>query len=414
MTTIRWCLFILALPLLVSCGPKEERAGITLTWWQFWEPKIVEPLIKEFEAKNPGIHVDYQQLTWANGLDKITIALAGGTGPDICELGSTWVARFAHDGVLIDITAEAEAIKDEYRMWEPVTYQGKIYGLPWVVGTRALFYNRTLFTQAGLDPDSPPTTWNELLEAAKAIHNLGPEIYGYGINAGERYILYKKFMPFAWGNGGDILDRNQCVIDSSEVKEALNFYLELAKYGLAEKQDVLDNAFKRGVLGIHISGAWNLKRIPEEAAGLDFGVALIPKPSETKGKSASFAGGEMLVLFKGCRHKKEALSFIRFLTREDNAVRLCREVKSVAPAAVAAVNNEYYLNHPKEAVFLKQMEGAVSPPNHPRWVEIEDEVNTAIERALYGEDPDTVLTEAREKIDGLLAPSNKKARDLRY
>ncbi|MEW5768610.1 MAG: sugar ABC transporter substrate-binding protein [bacterium] len=404
---IRGWFFVLVLPLLASCGKQEARApGVTLTWWQFWEGKIVEPLIKDFEAENPGINIDYQQLTWANGLDKITIALASGTGPDICELGSTWVARFAHDEVLIDITNEVEALKDEYRMWEPVTYQGKIYGLPWVVGTRALFYNRTLFRQAKLDPDSPPTTWDELLEAAKAIRNLGPEIYGYGINAGERYVLYKKFMPFAWGNGGDVLDGNKCVLDSPEVKEALKFYLNLAKYGLAEKQDVLDNAFKRGVLGMHISGAWNLKRIPEEAADLDFGVALIPKPSATKGRSASFAGGEMLVLFKGCQHKKEALSFLRFLTREDNAVRLCREVKSVAPAAAAAINNEYYLNHPKEMVFLKQMEGAVAPPNHPRWVEIEEEVDTAIERALYGEDPDKALSEAKEKIEGLLGASN--------
>lgn len=82
-----------------------------------------------------------------------------------------------------------------------------------------------------------------------------------------------------WGNDGAILDESDnFVFDSSATREALRFYQQLMEFGLKEKQDILDDAFKRGKLCLEISGSWNFAKFPKEAPDLDFGVALIPKP----------------------------------------------------------------------------------------------------------------------------------------
>jgi ABC-type glycerol-3-phosphate transport system substrate-binding protein len=133
----------------------------------------IQPLLDRYAALHPGVRIELQQLTWQSGLEKIEAAVAAGTAPDLCELGSTWLPRFAADGVLADLTAVAAPLEPHFVLWEPARRAGRTYGLPWVVGTRALFVNRALLAQAGLDPSRPPGTWDELLAAAARIAALG-------------------------------------------------------------------------------------------------------------------------------------------------------------------------------------------------------------------------------------------------
>jgi multiple sugar transport system substrate-binding protein len=396
-------LFIMLLPISFGCG---QEKGVKLTFWQFWPSDIIVPIIAEFEKANPGIKVEMQQLTWQNGFEKIVAAVSSGTQPDLCELGSTWVPRFAADGVLTDITEHVKDLEDDYLFWESCTLEGRVYGVPWVAGTRVLFYNKELFRRAGLDPDSPPTTWEELIHCAQKVHSLGRDVYGFGMNAGERYILYKKFMPFAWGNGGRILseDLKRSVFSSRENLDALRFYCSLKDFSLTEKQDVLDMAFKQGRLGAQISGGWNLRTIPADAPDLQFGVALVPRPAAASGFHASFAGSEILVTFVKSRHKEEALRLARFLISRENVISLCRSAKSVQPALKGSENDPYYVSRLLERTFVLQLGTAVPPPPHPRWVEIEEAINAAIEEAIYElKSPEDALKDAHEKIDEILS-----------
>ncbi|KPJ61113.1 MAG: hypothetical protein AMJ46_03435 [Latescibacteria bacterium DG_63] len=391
--------------MLVNLGCGQEK-GARLTFWQFWPSEIITPIITEFEKANPGVKVEMQQLTWQNGFEKIVAAVSSGTQPDLCELGSTWVPRFAADGVLSDITSEVKDLRESYLFWDSCTLDGKIYGIPWVAGTRVLFYNKRLFERAGLDPEIPPRTWEELIDCADRIHALGKDVYGFGMNAGERYILYKKFMPFAWGSGGDILsdDLAHSVFSSKENVDALHFYCSLRDVSLMEKQDVLDMAFKQGKLGLQISGGWNLRTIPSDVPELEFGVALVPKRALDRGFHASFAGSEVLVTFVKSKHKREALKLARFLISKGNVISLCRSAKSVQPALKGAENDPYYESHPLERVFVIQLGTAVPPPPHPSWVEIEEAINTAIEEAIYEiRSPEDALAEADRKIERIVS-----------
>ena len=376
---------MLAVLLLLPVGcSQEDPATKPLRFWQFWDVAIVEPLIEQFEA-DTGIDVEVEQLTWASGLEKIQAAVASGTQPDLCELGSTWVPRFSYEGVLADLTSVYEADRDSFIMWESGIWQGKSYALPWVQGSRALFYNAELFRQAGLDPDAPPQTWDDLLKAAMRIDELGADISGFGLNLGERYVLYKKFMAFAWGNEGGIIDDNGAVVfDSPQNLEALEFYQQLAEYSLKEKQEVLDHNFKSGLLGMQVSGAWNLKNLAVEAPDLDYRVALVPKPTPGRGHHASFAGAEMLVVFEASKRKDDAVKLARYLQDYARAREISEAVKSVYPASTAAIDDPAFSADERVRVFLEQSLTSHTVPAHPGWIEMEDVINRSIEEVLYG------------------------------
>ncbi len=409
----RWMLWVAcaASLALVSCG-KKEAAGdrVVVHFWQFWDLAIIEPLVAEFEASHPGVDIEVEQLTWATGLEKIQAALASGTQPDLCELGSTWLPRFSYEGVLEDITTVYEAERDSFLMWESALWNGRAYGLPWVQGSRALFINRELFRRAGLDPDRPPQTWDELLAASQKIGELGTGIYGFGQNIGERYVLYKKFMAFAWGNGGDVFDETGTVVlNSPQVLEALEFYLKLAPFSLQEKQEVLDQYFKTGRLGMQISGAWNLKNYKLEAPTLDYSVALVPKPSAEHGSHASFAGAEMLVVFKASPRKDIALEFARFLQAYPQAKTLSLAAGSVFPAARSAMDDPTFTSDPKVRVFVEQSLTSRTTPAHPGWIEMEEAIDRAVEESLYGRRaPRWCLDDAAKEVQEIAARFEKK------
>ncbi len=371
----------LSLLLLLTCA-REEKAQVV--FWQFQPPEVMGSLIEEFEALNPSIKVRFETLTWQSGYEKIFMAFASGRVPDLLEVGSTWLPTFEDQDAVLEITRETEAMVPDLMMWEMATFDGGRFGIPWLIGSRVLFYNRELFRRNGLAPDRPPVTWTELLDAARAIHRPDCGIEGFGMNAGERYVLYKKFMPFAWGNGGSILsdDHKTCLLDSPENLEALEFYLSLKPYSVLERQDMIDEMFKQGRIGMMISGGWNLERIPEDAPDLDFGVALIPRP-DSGGFHASFAGAEILVCPRGAR-LEPAMKLARFLVGAEQALKISSRTKGVQPASREALGHPYYAEHPMERLLLEQCKTAISPPPVPGWVEIEEVINTRLEECIYG------------------------------
>jgi multiple sugar transport system substrate-binding protein len=381
------CFILLSCLVIFSCS---SDGGTQLVFWQFQRQDLMNDLIADFEAANPDIKVKMETLTWQSGYEKIIMAYASRQLPDLLEVGSTWMPKLQAEGAVSDITDLTRDLEPHLMMWDLSTFAGRRYGIPWLIGSRVLFYNKDLFAAAGLSPEDPPATWEELKDDARAIHDPDEGRYGFGMNAGERYVLYKKFMPFAWGRGARILsdDLSRSELDSPEMLEALEFYLSLKPYSVLERQDMIDDLFKQGRVGMMISGGWNLERIPEDAPGLDFGVALMPRPGRSEMRAdddfhASFAGAEILVLPTGSR-SEPAMKLARFLIDADQALRISSTVKGVQPASREALIHPYYDDHPMERLLLEQCRTSLSPPLSPHWVEIEEVINTRLEECIYG------------------------------
>jgi multiple sugar transport system substrate-binding protein len=189
--------FLFAFSIAASLSAKT-----TVSWWQFWTDQGIKPtidsIVQEFETAHPDIDVDVTDLTWANGHEKIVIALASGTGPDVLELGSDWIAQFASEGKLASISADIANDSSKFDGWGMSTFENKVYAYPWILGTRVIFGNRDLMTKAGRDTNYIPVTWSDLLSTAKLIRKINKDTYGWGSNIAEKHRLYKKFLPFFW------------------------------------------------------------------------------------------------------------------------------------------------------------------------------------------------------------------------
>jgi multiple sugar transport system substrate-binding protein len=393
-----------ALLVLAGCGKKPSQTR-TVVFWQFSPLPAISPILARFESENPGVKVQVEQLTWQSGREKIVTAIAAGRPPDLCELGSTFLPGLVADSTLVDLTAAAAALRDSLVGWDIATYRGHVYAYPWMVGTRALYRNDDLFRLAGLDPAKAPETWDDLFRAARAITERVPGAKGFGMNAGEREILFKKFMPFAWGNGGDILDSTETVsvVASPANVAALRFYLSLKPYSLLDRQEMHEQAFGKGRLGMVISGPWLLRTLPQTAPGLHASVSLMPRPAAGKGTHASFAGAEVLGIFRRAKNQADARRLAEFLLRPENAMPLFLATGNAFPTAVGTAADTYFVTHPNDRVFLEQLRSAVAPPLHPQWVDIEEIVNAELEEAIYGtKTPEAALAAADKRITAAL------------
>ncbi|HEV8128752.1 MAG TPA: extracellular solute-binding protein [Candidatus Eisenbacteria bacterium] len=403
-------ILVLALALVLGAGAGCGRRGsgkTPLVFWQFSPLATIQPVLDKFRAENPGIDLQVEQLTWQSGREKIVAAIAAGRAPDVCELGSTFLPGLVADSTLDDLTDSTADLRSALVGWDGVSYRGRSYAIPWMLGTRALYFNEDLFRRAGLDPTKPPDTWDELYRAVHQIAERVPDAKGFGMNAGEREILIKKFMPFAWGNGGDILDSTltHSVINSHQNREALRFYLSLKPYSLLDRQEMHEQAFSKGRLGIVISGSWLIRTLQKTAPDLHYRVTLMPRPEPNGGTHASFAGAEVLGIFRGSKHRAEAMRLARFLVRPENAMPLYLATGNAFPAAASAAADSYFVTHPMDGVFLEQLKSAKSPPLHPRWVEIEEIVNDELEQAIYDKKrPEQALADADARITQVLAP----------
>ena len=305
--------------------------------------------------------------------------------PDLCQIGSAWMPGLLAGSRLADWSAGVADLRPQLHGWEMCSGGDALYGVPWVLRTRALFYDKTLFARARLDSTRPPETWDELTRAAAAIQRLGHGVHGYGVQAGERHVLATKVLPFLFANGGSILsdDLRRAVFDSVANVKALDFFLSLRRVGTMGQQEALDREFEEGRLGLDLSGAWMFERIAKVAPGLRYGVALVPRPAAGRGTNASWADGEVLVSFNDSKHKHLALDLARFLVQPENVLRLAAAAKNVQPATAGADTSAYYRARPQEATMVRQLERARFTPNHPAWGELEAALEDEVEQALY-------------------------------
>ncbi len=396
---------LLAAVIILVIG-SAATAATTIEWWQFWTNPSVKPTIEvivdDFEKANPDIKVNLTDLTWANGHEKIVVALASGAGPDVLELGSDWLAQFAATGHLKDLSEHLSVDSSSYHGYSMATYDSKLYGKPWILGTRVLFANRTLLNRAAYDSTFAPVTMVQLKEAAFKISSLGNDIYGWGSNTAEKHRLYKKFLPFFWSYGGQIFadDNRFCVLSSDKGIEALKLYKELHdSCGYVANQRSIEDAFLDGKIGFIISGDWLLKRIDREQRDIDLVSTLIPG---LKYPGRSFLGGEFLVVNAASDESDAATKLIDFITTPANQIRICKANRSANPSSKQAQEDPYFQSNIHLQTFIKQMSMVNHPPVDPDWVYIETAIEEAVEDALFGSGlPAEALLKARKKIEAM-------------
>ncbi len=276
---------------------------------------IHEKYIKQWEEKNPGWKVTPEVVGWAQCQDKATTLAVAGTPVAMAYVGSRTLKEFAQNDLIVPVPMTEDEKKSYYpHIADTVTFDNNQWGVPIAFSTKALYWNKDLFKQAGLDPETPPKTWAEEIAFAKQIKEK-TGIAGYGLPAKTFDNTMHQFMHWVYTNNGKVIDGDKIVIDSPEVLAALQAYKDITPYSVegatAYEQNEMRAIFLDGKVGMLQSGSGAAVRLKETK--VNWGVAPLPLGPSAKGEGTLLIT-DSLAIFKGSGVEEKAIEFAKFIT----------------------------------------------------------------------------------------------------
>lgn len=374
------------------------------------EAEVVSTFINEFERENPGIHVDVQQIPWTSAHEKLLTAFAADALPDTCQLGNTWLPEFAALNSLEPLQPLVDRsktiVQSDYfpGIWDTNVVDHRLYGIPWYIDTRLLFYRKDILAQAGYD--HPPVSWSEWNEQMAAIKKtVGPQRYAVMLPLNE----FEQLLSFALQQDDPLLrdDGTRGNFESPGFRRALAFYANMFAQHWAPpmSQTQISNVwdeFFNGFYVFYVSGPWNIrefnKRVPP---GLENSWTTAPLPGPN-GPGAGIASGTSLVVFRSSKHKEETWKLIEFLSRPQIQERFHAAIGDPPPRR-STWELPGLANDTLARAFRDQLERVKPTPGVLEWERIVQEMRYTSERVVRGGEPqDTAVRELDKHVDDIL------------
>lgn len=404
----RWLPLLVALCVATSCSKPPET--MTLMSREGSNAQIYR-LLDEWN-RDHDLKIRATLVPQRDFMTKFGISLAGGVVPDLVAVDLIYAPRFTSIGQLTDLTDLLESLP-HYEHLVPshmrlASWEGRHYGLPFAVEASFLLYNKALFRAAGLDPDRPPTTWDELYAYAEAISGLGDDTFGFYFSGACGGCAIFTMAPLIWASGGDIAnaDFSRAKLDSAEVVAALSLYRRMWEAGFVPPGAIVDggesftSAFLTGKIGMAASGAFIIEQLETKYPDLDYGVALLPG---RHGGAASFAGGDVLAIPVKARYADEAREFIRWYTERDVQERNLAQF-DVLPVRLDLADHPAYAA-PAMQVALRTLEIGRTPMT-PKYNDLIGDLNgpwaLMIQRAIFGDSVDAAVADANRRFQEIM------------
>ena len=337
--------------------------GTSLTLWTRAPLEFqANLLVKAYNAS----HKNQVKLTIVPNDDYVSkVGAAAGSGglPDLFASDIVYAPNWVKAGLWQDLTGQigklpfAGSINKGHLT--AGTYQGKEYVLPFVLDLSVMMWNKTLYKEAGLDPDKGPATLADFVQQAKAIAGLHkPGVYGtyFGGNCGGCNVF--TWFPMIWASGKDVLssDGTRSMLDSDTAKQVYGDWKDLWNSGAVDPASKDETGatwvgpFQEGKIGVMPYPASLLATV---AKTVDAGVAPIPGPN---GGESTFVGGDGIGVSKDSKHEAEAWNFLSWLMSDDAQVNVLAANASIVSRSDLA-NNKYAVKDPR-VVAINQVAGS--------------------------------------------------------
>lgn len=284
-------LLVCMIPFLAFAGGNSEASANgpqTVVFWNGYtgpDRVVLEEIVNDFNTMQSEVYIDMQIMPWDSLYQKLMTAMVAGEGPDLIGMQIDRLAEYASANKLVDLTPymENSSIGEHNlapALFNAAQFNGKQYALPMANSTLAMYYNKDLFREAGLDPDKPPKTFDELFDAwdklIKKDENGNVVQYAQAIAVKNTIAMIPIFM---WSYGADYIDENgNVVINSPEAVECMTILQEAFANGVSPVgltgQDA-DTLFAAGMAAIEFNGPWAYQKYVD--SGIDTGIALIPE-----------------------------------------------------------------------------------------------------------------------------------------
>jgi len=359
--------------LLLSCSGTQHQQITTIEFWGLGrEGEVVIELLPQFHRENPDIRVNVQQIPWTAAHEKLLTAHVGDSFPDMTQIGNTWIPELATLRAVEPLNARVAASKiirerDYFPgIWETNVVRDQLFGVPWYVDTRVLFYRTDAIAQ-------PPRTWSEwiaLMERLKR-ESRDPHFFPLLMPTNE----WNQPVILAVQRGAELVTfEGDARFEDPRFIEAFSFYLDIYRRKLAP---VMSNSqvanlyqqFGAGEFDMFISGPWdvgNLRdRLPPELQD-KWSTAPMPAPDGAQYPGASLSGGSSLVISSRSKKQDACWKLIEFLSRPEIQMRFY-ELSGDLPAHRNAWAAPKLANDPQIAAFRIQLDRTAALPRIPEW-----------------------------------------------
>lgn len=335
----------------------------------------LQPLLDQFEAQHR-IKVRVRPLRWDTSWSDLVKVAIYGDGPDISEIGSTWLGDFVAMNALAQFDEAFITSLGRANAFLPTTWQsgqGAVWAIPWFTGARLLFYRRSLLAQANINPAQAFGTATAFDQTLAQLQAAGVSV-SWTVPTGHTHTTLLNTASWVWGAGGDFVspDGKRTLFSEDAARAGLRAYFALGRYlapsvrhlnGLEPDEQFLHDP----QTALTLSGSW-LFGAAQKRVGEDLAVALPP--------GAPFVGGSYFVVWKHSRKQAEALKLIRYLTQTPAQVAYSQQV-GLLPARLEAHTHAPYT----QPLWQRAIEGVKAGRSFPptrSWGLMEDRLTTEL------------------------------------
>lgn len=402
---------VLAAALFMACvSTSLEAAAVTVSAadkkevviWDYFETdaqkQMMQSLVDGFNESQEEYEASHVYVPFADYEKQLTLGIASGELPDLVILDGCGMASFIQLGLFGDIS-DADIDWDQYMQGplESTMLDGKHYGIPFATNCTALFYNKDMFDEAGIDYPDENTTWDEFHEMAKALTKDGVSGFGNAAtNTDEGTFQCLQWIYTAGGSYTDIeagVDAytlmQEMIEDGSWTKECVNW-----------TQSDVNNNFMAGNLAMQQNGPWQIPGIEANAPDLNYGVTVLPKKDADSEQATSILGGEnMGVVNKDDTSGAEA--FLKYYDQTEVMVDAMKQYGSYPPKTEAA-KDTYWTDDPIQKAFLTQIETSIPRGPSASWPSYSSAIQTGFQEVMTSaKTPEQAAADTQAAVDAV-------------
>jgi len=398
----------------VAAGP------VNLKWWRAESEgevefnKVIDDIILKYEQENQNVKIELQLFPYEDLWDKLVLSLATDTAPDIFLMNDEQIAYLAEANNLAPMPVDMED-----RFWKSgvfeslkpgISFDDRVVMMPYSLETDIIFYNKDMFISAGLDPNKPPETWQDLVDYGKKLtkkDESGKFIQtGYGLRfAGNPPGIVQKFLPILWSMGGDIMGigedgKYKSLLTTEATVNAFQFYLDFIYNYQISSLDFPspDEQFAQKLTAMYPREPWVIAELQNTGSDIDYGLADIPTWNGNRSTIMYLLGHGVL----NNPNSNEAWKFMEYALNPENELALNKSISGLAFRE--PTYEDAFYSDPNILKFKDSIKYARVQWQQKNVPEILDIVAKAIEKILYKQmNVKDALTEAENQINSILS-----------
>lgn len=386
-------------------GPEEP---ITLTFWNGFtgtDGEVLTNLVNTYnETNGKNITIEMDIMPWDTFYEKLPPAIATKTAPDFVLMPTSRLRVYGSKNLasMADYFDYAGSNIEDYQdgVLESYKLDGEYYSVPMQIISHYLFWDKDMFEAAGLDPETPPATMEEVGEIAKQLTDSSKNQYGLAMDFGGTNLLYQ-YMMFAFGDGFFDEETATPTIDTEDNLKAMTFAQDLWNAGVSPA-DIDDTVLCSGQVGMFINGSWMINGLRN--AGRNFGVTSVPAAEGEEAKALCVPVGFEIPITTTEEKKLAAYDFIRYW----NSTEVCKtwtQKNGVPPYLKSVAEDEEIKNDPVVQALVPALTYA-----YPQFQKITvgasitaDYMEPMAEQIQNGADVKEMLEKCQKDVEAFLA-----------